>query len=115
MTIFINNLSLPNQPSTLFESLVQIQTDQKSINGSLTRNRLGQKKQSAMTFSIMSPSDYQTLISQFTTGSGVYYYNDQSDYAGGILSMSGLPTFQESAYVKGGSLYRQFDVTIREI
>jgi hypothetical protein len=81
----------------------------------MTRNRLGQKKACDMTFAILQPSDYQTLISNFTTGSGVIYLNDQSDYSGGSFTFNGLPTFQESEYVQGGSLYRAFQVTLREI
>lgn len=115
MSIYINNSILNNQPAILKESLLQIQTDQMSINGSMSRNKIGQKKQSDMTFAILQPSDYQSLIANFTTGSGVYYYNDSSDYTGGTLAMSGLPTFQESEYVQGGSLYRAFQVTVREI
>ena len=115
MTVSINNSALPNQPSVLKESLLQIQTDQESINGSMTRNRIGQKKLVDLTFAIMSPSNYATYIGYFTTGSGVYYYNNASDYTGGTFAMSGLPSFQESEYVQGGSLYRAFQVTIREI
>lgn len=115
MSIYINGTILNNQPSVLKESLLQIQTDQMSINGSMSRNRLGQKKQTDMTFAILQPSDYQTLIANFTTGSGVYYLNDQSDYTGNTLTMSGLPSFQEYEYEQGGSLYRAFHVTIREI
>lgn len=115
MTVSINNIPLNNQPSVLTESLIQIQTDQTSINGSMTRNRINQKKQADLTFAILQPSDYQSLISNFTTGSGVYYNNTASDYSGGTLAFSGLPTFQESQYVQGGSLYRAFQVTIREI
>lgn len=115
MSIYINNVLLATQPSVLAESLIQIQTDQFSINSTMSRNRLGQKKQADMTFSIMQPSDYQTLIANFTTGSGVYYFNNQSNYAGNTLAFSGLPTFQESSYVQGSSLYRDFKVTIREI
>jgi hypothetical protein len=115
MSIYINGVILANQPTVLVESLIQLQTDQEAILGNMTRNRLGQKKQSDMTFAILQPSDYQTLIANFTTGSGVVYLNDQSDYSGGIMTFNGLPTFQESAYVQGSSLYRPFQVTIREI
>lgn len=115
MTVSINNSALNNQPATLKESLLQIQTDQISLNGSMTRNRIGQKKIAEMQFTIISPADYQGLIANFTTGSGVYYSNNASDYAGSVFSFSGLPTFSESEYVQGGSLYRAFQVTIREI
>lgn len=115
MTVSINNSSLNNQPSVLKEYLIQIQTDQMSINGGMTRNRIGQKKAVEMTFPILSPADYQTVIAYFTTGSGVYYSNNASDYSGSTFAFSGLPLFNESEYVQGGSLYRQFQVSIREI
>ncbi len=115
MTVSINNVALNNQPILLKENLLQIQTDQMSINGSMARNKIGQKKMADMQFTILSPADYQTLIANFTTGSGVYYSNNASDYSGGLLTFSGLPTFSESEYVQGGSLYRSFQVSLREI
>jgi hypothetical protein len=112
VTVRINNNALLVQPTGLGESLIQIQTDQMSINGSLTRNRINQKKQADMNFTIMSPADYQTTVNYFTTGSGVYYSNDQSSY--GTFTFSGLPSFSESQYVPGASLFRPLTVTIRE-
>lgn len=113
MAVSINNTSLNIQPTTLSESYEQIQTDQVSINGGMTRNRVGQKKRADMEFTIMAPSDYQTVVNYFTTGSGVYYSNNTSSW--GTFSFSGLPLFSESAYVPGASLYRPLRVTIREI
>ena len=115
MSVYINNAILGTQPTLLAEELLQIQTDQISIAGAMTRNRIGSKKQSTMTFPIMQPSDYQALLTNFSTGSGVYYYNDQSNYTGSTLAMSGLPSFTESEYIPGSSLYRPFKVVIREI
>jgi hypothetical protein len=115
MSVYINGTILPVQPAALTEELLQIQTDQMSINGSMTRNRIGQKKQATMEFPILQPSDYQTMVNYFTTGSGVYYSNDQSNYTGNVLAMSGLPSFVEDQYVAGSSLYRPFKVVIREI
>lgn len=113
MTVSINNNALPVQPTDLNEHNNQIQTDQTSINGGMTRNRIGQKKQADLTFTIMQPSDYQTVIGYFTTGSGIYYSNDQSSY--GTYTFSGLPSYSEDNYVPGASLYRPLTVTIREV
>lgn len=113
--IYINGTALPVQPSVLTEELLQMQTDQESIDGSMTRHKINQKKRSTMEFPIVQPSDYQTLLSSFVTGSGIYYYNDQSNYTGSVLAMSGLPSFTEQAYVPGSSLFRPFSVVIREI
>ena len=113
MSVYINSNALPVQPTSLNEYYIQIQTDQTSINGSMTRNRIGQKRGVEMEFTIMQPSDYQTIINYFTTGSGVYYSNDQSSY--GTFTFSGLPFFAEDVYVQGGSLYRPLKVTLREV
>lgn len=114
MSIQINGDSSIPQPSTLLEELIQIQADNTSIAGNLQRNRIGQKKQATLTYQSLSPSNYQSLISKLTTGSGIIYYNDQSAYSGGILTFSGLPYFSEAEYVPGASLYRGFTVRIRE-
>lgn len=115
MSIYINGNLLGTQPSTLTEELLQLQTDQEAIDGTQRRNKYGQKKKAIMEFSYLAPSDYQTLLGRFSTGSGVIYYNDASNYTGGICTFSGLPTFSESSYVPGASLYRPFTVSIREI
>lgn len=115
MSILINGTVLGTQPSTLTEEFLNLQTDQEAIDGTTRRNKYGQKRRATLSFSIMQPSDYQNLISQFSTGSGVLYSNTASNYAGGILTFSGLPTFTESPYVQGSSLYRNFDVVIKEI
>lgn len=115
MGIQINSDSTIPQPSDLLEELLQIQSENQSIAGGLQRNRLGQKKQATLQYSYLSPTQYQALISKFTTGSGIFYYNDQSNYTGGIFTFSGLPYFSESSYVQGASLYRPFQVRIREL
>lgn len=107
------NSGIP-QPTILTEELVQIQAENFSISGAVQRNRIGQKKQATMQYDWLQPSDYQTLIAAFTTGSGIFYRNDQSNYSGGIFTFSGLPYFDESEYIPGASLYRQFKVRIRE-
>lgn len=113
MSVSINNNPLNVQPSLLNEYYEQIQTDQMSILGNMARNKLSQKKHADMEFTIMSPSDYQTVINYFITGSGIYYSNDQSSY--GTFTFSGLPLFSEQPYVQGASLYRPLKVSIREI
>lgn len=113
MSIYINNAILNTQPSDLAENDLQVQTDQFAIDGTMRRNKIGQKKQATMQFPSMSPFDYTSLKNKFITGSGVYYYNDQS--SNGIYAFSGMPNFQESSYLPGASLFRPFQVTIREI
>lgn len=114
MTVSINGDSTYPQPTTLQEELVQIQSENKSIAGNLQRNRIGQKKQATLTHDMLAPADYQNAIAKFTTGSGVSYVNDQSNYTGGVFSFSGLPYFTEDVYVPGSSLYRKLVVKITE-
>lgn len=115
MSIYINGTVAPFQPSALTEEILQIQADNQSINGSMQRNKIGQKKQATLLFQQCNPTQYQNLLVYFTTGSGVTYLNDQSNYAGGLFTFSGLPAFAESQYVTGASLLRDFQVRIREV
>ena len=115
MSVAINNNALPTQPTMVKEEYIQIQSEQMALDGSMTRNKLGQKRQASISIPYMSPSDYQTALAYFTTGSGVYYSNDKSNYTGGVFAFSGLPFFSESEYVQGGTLFRALDIRIREI
>lgn len=114
MTIYLGG-QLIVQPSILTERLVQIESENESIGGSIQRNRIGQKKEAELKWSWLAPSGYQQLVSLFTTGSGFWYSNDQSNYAGGVLTFSGLAFFDEGEYVPGASLFRDFKARIREI
>jgi hypothetical protein len=116
MSIYINGSVLGTQPSILNEEDMPLQTDQEAIDGTTRRNKNGQKKRSTMHFPDMPPADYRNLKNQFVTGSGVIYYNDASNETPtGIFTFSGLPTYTENPYLPGASLYRDFDVVIREI
>ena len=114
MAISINNNALPTQPTMVKEEYLQIQSEQIAIDGSMSRNKIGQKRQVTFDIPFMSPSDYQTALAYFTTGSGVYYSNDKSNYTGGVFAFSGLPFFTENEYVQGGTLFRSLNVRIRE-
>ena len=113
--ITINGDAATPQPILLLEELIQVQSDNISIMGGLQRSKINQKKQATLNFDALSVSDYQNLISKFTTGSGLSYLNTLSDYAGGQLSFNGLPFFNEAPYEPGASLYRPFVVRIKEI
>lgn len=116
MAISINGDSTVPQPQTLLELPVQIQSENTSIAGSVQRNRIGQKKQATLTYEDIAAADYRKLMTYFTTGSGVIYYNDQSaEAANGIYTFSGLPYFDGGEYVPGASLLKTtFTVRIRE-
>lgn len=112
--IQINSVEVLQQPSSVLEEYIQIQTEQTSINGGMQRNKISQKKQSTLIFRDISVAAYQSLLSSFSTGSGVYYYNPLSAQPGGVFTFSGLPFFENSPYEPGASLLQPFKVRIRE-
>lgn len=114
MSVTINSDANTPQPSSLKEELVQIQTDTIAIDGSTQRNRIGQKYQATCSWDWLTPAQYQLLIGYFTSGATVTYNNTLSDYAGGTFSFTGFPSFTESQYINGGSLYRKLDAVIRQ-
>jgi hypothetical protein len=103
------------QPTMLTEEYLQIQTDQTAVDGSMQRNRMGQKKQATLQWTMMTSSDYQVVTALFSTGSGISYYNDQSNKPGGVFTFSGLPSYVDSQYTQGGSLLTNLQLKIREI
>jgi hypothetical protein len=119
MSILINSDAATPQPNgkpALIEGKEQIQSDNRSINGSRQRNRLGEKKWARLTWEALLPSDYQTLIDYFTSGTAVTYSNSASVYAGGTFSFTGLPDQpEEGEYWRGSTLIRSMSVTIREV
>lgn len=102
-------------PSELIEDYEQIQNDRKAIDGSLSRNRLGQKKIVSMVYNNIQVSDYRNILNLVTSGSGLVYRNDLSAEPGGIFTFSGLAVFEGGKYVPGSSLLKaDFKVNIRE-
>lgn len=114
MAITINNTTTIIGPSSLIERTVQIQSEQEAIDGSLQRNRIGQKREVVMIWANLQPNDFLTLNNLFTTGSGIYYSNNGSKY--GTLSFSGLPFVEnEGQYTPGTSYLADYQVRIREM
>lgn len=103
------------QPATVKEEIIPIQTDVTALDGSMQRNNLNTKYQSTCTYSNLAPSDYQTLIAVINNGGTVSYSNTLSDYSGGSLSFTSLPTFKENEYQPGASLWRDITVVLREV
>lgn len=104
-------------PSVLREEIIQIQTEQYSVDGTVSRNKTGQKWQATAVWENISPADYRTIRDLFITGSGVYYYNDASaENSSGILAFSGMPFMSPLGdYVPGSSLNKTIQARIREI
>ena len=116
MSITINSTAIP-QPSAdggVKEELKQIYHDRMRLNGTLQRNFFGIKKQATLTWNYLQPSDYQTLIAFFTSGSVITYSNTTSSYSGGSFTFTGLPMHSEDTYLPGSTLLRKLTVVIQE-
>lgn len=113
MAVTIAGTTVPT-PNRLNEFEVQIQHDNEAIDGSVQRSRIGSKKLADMAWDALRPADYQTILGLITTGAAVAYSNNQSNRAGGVFSFTGLPTFEEGEYIKGGTLFRSMNLQIRE-
>lgn len=119
--IQINHSDISPQPTNLKEYSIQIQTEQEAIDGAIQRNKVrsvgnpnGQKFVAELSWTYLSPAQYQTLNNQFITGSGIFYNNPASKY--GTLTFSGLPFIEsEGEYVPGESLLTDYKVRIREL
>lgn len=105
----------PKQPTDVNENPVQVQTDQESINRSMQRNRMGKKEQVILTWPHLRTTEYQALIALFESGNPVVYSNNQSNRAGGVLTFTGLPTYEQGNYYRGQTLMVPLTVTIREV
>lgn len=115
MSVTINSDSTVAQPTEIKEEQLQIQNDNAAIDGSMQRNRMNSKAQATLTWGALAPSDYQLLFGYLTSGIAVTYNNSQSNYTGGALSFTGLPTITEDAYFHGTSLIRPLVAVIRQV
>lgn len=113
--ITIDTIEIKQPSPPLNEADIQIQTDKEAIDGSLQRDRLGAKKSVTMSWDWLTPTEYQELLGLFSSGDAVDYKNTQSNRAGGTYEFTGLPTFREGDYLRGSSLWRGLEVTIREV
>lgn len=113
--ISINGNSAIKQPNDINENPEQIQTDQMAVDGSMQRNRLGKKRRAVLKWNHLKPAEYQQLMTYFESGNAVTYSNDQSNVAGGVLTFTGLPTFDQGNYYRGTTLIVPLTVTIREV
>lgn len=109
------NGTTPKQPTDVNENPEQIQTDQIAIAGNLQRNRIGKKNKVVLTWPYLKPAEYQALIALFESGNAVIYSNDNTNRAGGVLTFTGLPTYEQGNYYRGASYLVPLSVTIREV
>jgi hypothetical protein len=112
--ISINGTPLPQQPYDVNENPVQIRTRNEAVDGSISDVTLGVKQQVVMAFDYASPALFQ-LIKGFGDGvTPVAYSNSASNVAGGTLNFTGLLTYEENSFVRGGSALVPLTVTIRQ-
>lgn len=119
--ILVNNVPLDPQPTKLREYKIRNDYEQEALDQTLQRNTIvspsnptGRKFMAELTFMEITPTQFQGLEAQFTTGSGVLYTNPASKF--GVLTYSGLPYVDEADdYVPGESLLTDYKVKIRQI
>lgn len=115
ITIDAETIKQPNAEGGLLEDFVNYETTQVAINGGKQRTRAGQKKIVKIAWTRCSIAEYQQLNTLLNSGAAVDYVNDASNKAGGAFSFTGLPTFNSSAYWRGGSYMVDCDATIEEV
>lgn len=108
--IALNGNNTIPQPSALKEELKQKVVDRTSIKGVMHRYWEAQKKQATMHFSMLSQSQYNTLMGYFANGGYPVTY---TNYASGF-SFTGFATVAEAEYIPGASMLKDMDVTIVE-
>jgi len=114
--IQINGLDIPVEPSALNEYYEKIETDNVSLSGAMQRNRRNKKKVAELTFSVLTPAEYTSLLALFEDGDSVTYANPESNRVAFQASDTYLPTITtEGAYLKGGDYNREsLAVRLRE-
>lgn len=113
--IQLNSTNLNRQPSDVQEMIIPVQTDVTAIDGSVQRNFIQNKYAATMKWSMLQPADYQQILGFITATGIVNYYNNLSDYSGGILQFNGLATWKEQSYAPGAGAVRDLEVTVRQI
>ncbi len=115
MAITLNGITIaqPSANGGVKEELNQIFHQRMLVNGRLVRRFFGIKKQAALSWDALIPSDYQTLINLFTSGSAIVYANPNSGY--GTFTFTGLPMHAEDVYLPGATLLRKLTVQIQEV
>jgi hypothetical protein len=103
-------------PTDLIEEPLPIQTDLEAVDGTTSRQKMGSKWQATLTWENMDPVSYRQVMGIITTGSGFFYYNDQSaEVASALLTFSGMATYKPGSYVAGSSLNKTLTAVVREI
>lgn len=113
--ITLNGTQIPQQPSSLNENPESIKTDTHSINGTRQRMQSASKKRAVFVLTFALPATHQFIKALYDAADVVDYRNDESNVEGGVLEFTGIIDYDESEYMRGGSLMVDLTVTVREV
>jgi hypothetical protein len=110
--ITLNGTPIPQQPSGLNEAPSFVKTDTSAIDGSKQRMQYPSTKRVQMTFDVVLPATFRFIKELYDSATAVTYRNDQSNV--GTLEFSGIMSYSQGEYLRGGSLMVSLTVTIEE-
>ncbi len=113
--ISINGTALAPSPSSVNENPIQIRTANEAIDGSLSVNSFGTKKNVVMSWTYVTPAMYQFIKALGDATASVTYANTQSNVSGGALTFTGILSYKEDVYYAGSSSLVPLEVTIRQV
>lgn len=112
--ISINSTALIPQPFDVNENPIQIRTTNEAIDGSLSVNSFGTKRNVVMMWSYVTPAFFQWIKALGDGVTAVTYQNNQSNVASGSTTFTGILSYTENSYAAGSSSLVPLTVTIRE-
>lgn len=112
--ITFNGVEPPQQPVKVNENPATVKTDTYAIDGTPSRMQLPSRERSQMTFDMARPETFQFFKALYDAATPVTYRNDDSNVSGGVLEFSGILDYNESEFVRGGSLMVPLQVTIMQ-
>lgn len=113
--ISINGTPLTQQPSNVNEDAIQVRTYNEAVDGSLSVNSFGTKQNAVLNFTYVQPELFQLLKALGDGVEAVTYSNTASNVAGGTLGFTGILSYTENSFVRGGSGIVPLQVTIRQV
>lgn len=113
--VSINGTALSQQPSDVNENPIQARTYNEAIDKSLSVNTFGIKQNVELGFTYVSPALFQYIKAIGDGITAVVYSNTASNVAGGTLTFTGILSYEENAYIRGGSALVPLKVTVRQV
>ena len=101
--------------SDVNENPDKIKTDSFAIDGSQQRSRFPDKKRAVLSWSHISPADYQAIKAMVDSGEVIHYINTNSIVADNILEFDAIPDEDLDTYtLKGTPPRAPFKLSLRE-